>query len=256
MEYKTALITGASVGIGKEIARHLARREVRLILAARRADLLEQARREFENETDVTTLALDISDRAGAKKALDSLGDLFEQTDILVNNAGLALGQEAAQQASWQDWQTMIDTNCAGLALVTHAVLPFMVRNNRGHIVNLGSTAGAYPYFGGNIYGATKAFVRQFSRNLRTDVLGTNVRVTNIAPGMVGESEFSQVRFHGDEAKARAVYEGVQALTPTDIANCVTWVLEQPPHVNINEIELMPTAQAAGGLVVHRNSSR
>lgn len=255
MEYKTALITGASAGIGREIARHLARRKVRLILAARRLELLEQARRELESETDVTILALDVSDSDGARKALDSLGGLLEQTDILVNNAGLALGQEAAHQASWRDWQIMIDTNCAGLALVTHAVLPFMVKNNRGHIVNLGSTAGAYPYFGGNVYGATKAFVRQFSRNLRTDVLGTNIRVTNIAPGMVGESEFSQVRFHGDEAKARAVYEGVRAMTPADIANCVTWVLEQPPHVNINEIELMATAQAAGGLAVHRDGS-
>lgn len=252
MEYKTALITGASAGIGREIARHLARRKVNLILAARRRELLDQARTELESETDVTTVVLDVSDQDGARKALESLGGLLEQTDILVNNAGLALGQEAAHQTNWQDWQTMIDTNCTGLALVTHVVLPFMVKNNRGHIINLGSTAGAYPYFGGNVYGATKAFVQQFSRNLRTDVLGTNIRVTNIAPGMVGESEFSQVRFHGDEAKARAVYEGVQAMTPADIANCVTWVLEQPAHVNINEIELMATAQAAGGLAVHR----
>lgn len=255
MEYKTALITGASAGIGREIARHLARRKVNLILTARRRELLEEARRELASETDVTTLVMDVSDRDGATKALESLGGLLEQTDILVNNAGLALGQEAAHQTSWRDWQTMIDTNCAGLALVTHVVLPFMVKNNRGHIINLGSTAGAYPYFGGNVYGATKAFVRQFSRNLRTDVLGMNIRVTNIAPGMVGESEFSRVRFHGDEAKARAVYEGVQAMTPADIANCVTWVLEQPPHVNINEIELMATAQAAGGLAVYRDKS-
>ena len=253
MEYKTALITGASAGIGREIARHLARGKVNLILAARRRELLEQARTELESETDVTTVVLDVSDQDGARKALESLGGLLEQIDILVNNAGLALGQEAAHQTNWQDWQTMIDTNCTGLALVTHVVLPFMVKNNRGHIINLGSTAGAYPYFGGNVYGATKAFVQQFSRNLRTDVLGTNIRVTNIAPGMVGESEFSQVRFHGDEAKARAVYEGVQAMTPADIANCVTWVLEQPAHVNINEIELMATAQAAGGLAVHRD---
>lgn len=252
MEYKTALITGASAGIGREIARHLARRNVTLILAARREGLLEEVRRELEGETNITTLVLDVSDSEGARKALDSLGRLLEQTDILVNNAGLALGQEPAHQTSWQDWQIMIDTNCIGLALVTHTVLPFMVKNNRGHIINIGSTAGVYPYLGGNVYGATKAFVRQLSRNLRTDVLGTKIRVTNIVPGMVGESEFSQVRFHGDHAKAKAVYEGVQPLTPADIANCVTWILEQPSHVNINEVELMPTAQAAGGLAVQR----
>lgn len=254
MEYKTALITGASAGIGREIARHLAAKKLKLILAARRRERLDDLRRELENKTEVITLAIDVSDTGAARAALESLGDLLEETDILVNNAGLALGQEAARQADWRDWQTMIDTNCAGLALVTHTVLPFMVKNNRGHVINLGSTAGVYPYFGGNVYGATKAFVRQFSKNLRTDLLGTRVRVTNIAPGMVGESEFSQVRFHGDETRASAVYEGVQPLTPADIANCVTWVLEQPPHVNINEIELMPTAQAAGGLAVHRDS--
>ncbi len=254
MEYKTALITGASAGIGREIARHLAAKKLKLILAARRRERLDDLRRELENKTEVITLAIDVSDTGAARAALESLGDLLEETDILVNNAGLALGQEAARQTDWRDWQTMIDTNCAGLALVTHTVLPFMVKNNRGHVINLGSTAGVYPYFGGNVYGATKAFVRQFSKNLRTDLLGTRVRVTNIAPGMVGESEFSQVRFHGDETRASAVYEGVQPLTPADIANCVTWVLEQPPHVNINEIELMPTAQAAGGLAVHRDS--
>lgn len=253
MEYKTALITGASVGIGREIARHLARKNIKLILAARRGELLEQVRKELENQTEVTTLVLDVSDSRAAKSALESLDGQLEDVDILVNNAGLALGQEAAHQTRWEDWQTMIDTNCAGLALATHAVLPFMVKNNRGHIINLGSTAGAYPYYGGNVYGATKAFVRQFSKNLRTDLLGTLIRVTNIAPGMVGESEFSYIRFHGDEAKAQSVYAGVQPLTPADIANCVTWVLEQPAHVNINEIELMATAQAAGGLAVHRD---
>ena len=169
---------------------------------------------------------------------------------MLVNNAGLALGLEPADKTDFADWQQMVNTNILGLIHLTHEILPFMVANNDGYIINLSSTAGNYPYFGGNVYGATKAFVTQFSLNLRADLVGKNIRVSNIEPGLCGGTEFSNIRFHGDDAKAAQVYNSVQYVIPQDIANMVAWLIEQPKHVNINRIEVMPTAQTFAGLKV------
>ena len=174
--------------------------------------------------------------------------------DVLINCAGLALGLETAQKTEWQDWETMLNVNCLALAYITHLLLPGMVERNLGHIINIGSTAGTYPYKGANVYGATKAFVEQFTLNLKADLLGTAVRVTNIEPAMVGDSEFSLVRFKGDKDKANEVYEGLKPLCPADISECVIWVLLQPAHVNINRIEMMPTSQAPSHLAVSKKS--
>jgi len=171
---------------------------------------------------------------------------------VLVNNAGLALGLEPAQRASLDDWEAMVDTNVKGLMTVTRAVLPGMVARDRGHVINLGSTAAHWPYAGGNAYGATKAFVHQFSLNLRTDLLGTRVLVTVVHPGMAGGTEFSNVRFHGDDARAARVYENAEPLTPEDVAETVWWVATLPARVNVNAIELMPVCQSFGGLSVAR----
>jgi 3-hydroxy acid dehydrogenase/malonic semialdehyde reductase len=177
----------------------------------------------------------------------------FDKIDLLVNNAGLALGLEAAYEANVDDWDTMIDTNLKGLAYVTRAVLPGMVARNRGHVINLGSIAGTYPYFGGNMYGATKAAVAQFSLNLIADLNKTKIRVTNIEPGLCGGSEFSTVRFHGDSQRAAKVYENVEPLLPEDVSEAVYWAASLPAHVNINRIEMMPVAQAPGGLTVFKD---
>jgi len=165
----------------------------------------------------------------------------------LVNNAGLALGTEPAQSASWSDWYLMIQTNCMALAHLTHVLIPDMLEQNKGHVVNIGSIAGNYPYRGGNVYGATKAFVDQFSANLRTDVLGTRIRVTNLIPGLLEGTEFSIVRMHGDEEKAGKVYDGLEAMQPEDVAEAVRWVISLPQRVNINRLELMALSQSAGG---------
>jgi 3-hydroxy acid dehydrogenase/malonic semialdehyde reductase len=169
-----------------------------------------------------------------------------------VNNAGLALGLEPAQRVDLDDWEQMVDTNIKGLMYMTRAFLPGMVERGAGHVFNLGSIAGRYPYPGGNVYGGTKAFVRQFSLNLKSDLLGTPVRVTDVSPGLCSGTEFSNVRFKGDDEKASKVYDGVQALTATDIAESVYWASTLPAHVNINVIEMMPACQAAGPLAVHR----
>lgn len=169
-----------------------------------------------------------------------------------MNNAGLALGLESADKASLDDWMQMIDTNIKGLVTITRLVLPQMVEHNSGHIINLGSIAGTYPYPGGNIYGGTKAFIKQFSLNLRADLAGTQIRVTNVEPGLCGGTEFSNVRFKGDDARAEKLYENVEYVSPQDIANIVLWLNQQPEHVNINRIEVMPTAQTFAALNVAR----
>jgi 3-hydroxy acid dehydrogenase/malonic semialdehyde reductase len=176
----------------------------------------------------------------------------FAGVNVLVNNAGLALGLEPAQRVDLDDWEQMVDTNIKGLMYMTRAFLPGMVERGAGHVFNLGSIAGRYPYPGGNVYGGTKAFVRQFSLNLKSDLLGTPVRVTDVSPGLCSGTEFSNVRFKGDDEKASKVYDGVQALTATDIAESVYWASTLPAHVNINVIEMMPACQAAGPLAVHR----
>jgi 3-hydroxy acid dehydrogenase / malonic semialdehyde reductase len=199
-------------------------------------------------------LQLDVRDRAAVEEAIAGLPAEWAAIDLLVNNAGLALGLEPAQRASLDDWDGMVDTNVKGVLYVTRAVLPGMVERGRGHIVNIGSTAGSWPYPGGNVYGASKAFVRQFSLNLRADLLKTPVRVTDVEPGLVGGTEFSAVRFKGDDARAGGVYAGTTPLTADDIAEAVHWVATLPPHVNVNTLELMPVCQSFAGLAIARST--
>jgi 3-hydroxy acid dehydrogenase / malonic semialdehyde reductase len=239
----TVLVTGASSGFGTAIARRFAADGARVIAAARRFSRLE----ELAAETGVFPLELDVRDRSAVERVIGELGEI----DVLVNNAGLALGLNPAQSASVDEWQQMIATNCDGLVYCTRAVLPGMVSRGRGHVINLGSIAGTYPYPGGNVYGATKAFVHQFTMDLRSDLHGTGVRATCVEPGMA-ETEFSLVRFGGDAAKADATYDGMQPLTAEDVAEAVFWAASLPPHVNINVIEMMPTAQSFAPFQVAR----
>lgn len=252
MKQRIIVITGATSGFGKACAERLAREGARLILCGRRQERLDALQSAFGKDT-AHCITLDVRDRAAVEQAFTTLPAPFANVDGLVNNAGLALGTERAPHASMEDWERMIDTNIKGVLYCTQALLPGMVARNRGDIVNIGSIAGNYPYPGGNVYGATKAFLKQFSANLRTDLLGTNLRVINLEPGMA-ETEFSLVRYHGDAQKAGKVYEGIAALTAEDIAETVHWCLTRPAHVNINRIELMPTQQAAGGLAVSRKN--
>lgn len=245
-----ALITGASAGFGAAIARKLAQEGHKVIVTARRKERLLALQQEIGE--NCLPLAFDITDEKATLQAIAELPEAWKAIDILVNNAGLALGIGAAQDSSLEDWKQMIATNITGLVTVTHAVLPGMVERNRGLIVNLGSIAGTYPYPGGNVYGGTKAFVKQFSLNLRADLVGTAIRVSNIEPGLCGGTEFSNVRFHGDDAKAAALYANVDYITPEDIANTVAWIAQCPPYMNINRIEIMPVAQAPAGLVVKK----
>lgn len=247
---KTALVTGASSGIGASIAQRLSQDGYQLVLLARRLERLEQVQKTLNSESHL--IVCDINDHSSLSAALEQLPEQFSQIDVLVNNAGLALGLEAADKTSWNDWQTMIETNCLSLAFLTRQILPNMVQRNSGHVINMGSIAGSYPYKGGNVYGATKAFVDQFSINLRTDLHGTRIRVTNVLPGMLAETEFSNVRFHGDDQAADNVYQGLEPLLPEDIADTVSWVVAQPNRVNVNRIEIMPTCQAPGGVVAKR----
>lgn len=249
LENAVAFVTGATSGFGRACAGRLAREGARVVVTGRRGDRLAGIARELGERA--LPVVLDVRDRKAVEAAVASLPRDFADVDVLVNNAGLALGLEPAHRASIEDWETMIETNCRGLVTCTRAVLPGMVARGRGHVVNIGSVAGTYPYPGGNVYGATKAFVHQFSLALRSDVLGTGVRVTSIEPGM-SETEFSLVRFQGDAARAKGVYEGVQALSAEDVADAVAWVVTRPPHVNVNVVELMPTQQAFGPFAVHR----
>jgi 3-hydroxy acid dehydrogenase/malonic semialdehyde reductase len=246
-----AFVTGASSGLGEAIAHRYAAAGVRVVAAARRRDRLAALVDEF-GEDLIFVSVLDVRDRAAIERLVASLPPAFAEIDVLVNNAGLALGLEPAQEADLDNWQRMIDTNCTGLVDVTRAVLPGMVARRRGHVVNMGSIAGTYPYPGGNVYGATKAFVHQFSLGLRADLHGTAVRVTSIEPGLIGGTEFSEVRFAGDAERAAGLYAGTQPLTPEDIAAAVEWATSQPPHVNVNVIELMPVVQSFGALPVDR----
>ena len=238
---RVALVTGATSGFGAACAEALLRAGAKVIATGRRQDRLQALAAKGSDR--VHAISLDVRDRAAVQAAIDGLPAPFAAIDVLVNNAGLALGLEPAQRASLDEWETMIATNCTGLVTVTRAVLPGMVDRNRGHVVNLGSVAGTYPYPGGNVYGATKAFVRQFSLNLRSDLLGTAIRVTSIEPGMA-ETEFSLVRFGGDAERARKVYEGVTPLSGEDVADAIVWAVTRPAHVNVNAMELMPVQQA------------
>ena len=246
----TAFVTGASNGFGAAIVRRFAAEGVRVVALARRQDRLAGLAAELGDS--VLPVRLDVRDRAAVQDVVAGLPAEFAEIDVLVNNAGLAKGLNPAQEADLDDWEEMIDTNCKGLVYCTRTILPGMVERRRGHVVNLGSVAGIYPYPGGNVYGATKAFVRQFSLNLRSDLHGTGVRVTSVEPGLSGETEFSTVRFGGDQGKANAVYAGMQPLVPADVAEAVYWVVSQPAHVNINTIEMMPVTQSFAPFQVHR----
>ena len=249
------LITGASSGFGAAMCRRFVQAGYPVIGAARRADRL--AAMQSELGFFFQPLAMDVADRQSVDAALASLGGLpekFRSIDCLVNNAGLALGLDAAQQADFSDWETMIQTNVLGLVYLTRQVLPQMVERGAGYIVNIGSIAGNYPYPGGNVYGATKAFVRQFSLNLRADLHGTGVRVSNIEPGLCGGTEFSNVRFKGDDARAAALYAVTDAVRPQDIADIALWLYQSPAHLNVNTLEVMPVAQSFGSLPVFRRA--
>jgi 3-hydroxy acid dehydrogenase/malonic semialdehyde reductase len=252
LEGRIAFVTGASSGFGLACAEALAREGARVVLAGRRGDRLAEVAGRLG--AAALPLVLDVRDPAAIDAAVRSLPERFAAVDVLVNNAGLALGLEPAHRASLDEWRQMIDTNCLGLAATTRALLPGMVERGRGHVVNIGSVAGSHPYPGGNVYGATKAFVHQFSLNLRADLLGTPVRVTSVEPGMA-ETEFSLVRFGGDAARARKVYEGVDPLGPADVADAVLWAVTRPPHVNVNVIELMPVQQAFSPFAIHRRGA-
>jgi 3-hydroxy acid dehydrogenase/malonic semialdehyde reductase len=240
-------VTGASSGFGAAIARKFCKSGAHVVGAARRQERLESLKSELGESFEIREL--DVRDRQAVEKTFSELS-----IDLLVNNAGLALGLEPAHRASMDEWQTMIDTNVTGLVYCTRTVLPGMVARGRGHIINIGSTAGHYPYPGGNVYGATKAFVRQFTLNLRADLVGTGVRCTDIEPGLSGGTEFSNVRMRGDDAKAAKVYEGTEPLRPEDIAEAVYWAATLPAHVNVNTMELMPVCQGPGPLSVSRRS--
>lgn len=240
------LVTGATGGFGSAIAKAFAARGDTLILHARNADKLKTLMASLDG-ADMIPVLFDMRDNDAMTAALRDIG----RVDILVNNAGLALGIEPAQRAELTDWDEMIDTNMRSLVHMTHLVLPGMVERKQGHIINIGSVAGTYPYRGGNVYGASKAFVRQFSLNLRADLHGTHVRVTNIEPGLA-ETNFSIARFKGDREKAAAVYAGTTPLNGDDIAGAVLWVATLPAHVNINTMEIMPTDQSVSGLQVRR----
>lgn len=250
---RTVFVTGASAGFGVAIARRFVATGARVIVCARRADRLTGLAAELG--TAVHAIELDVQDRASVERAIGALPPAFAEIDVLVNNAGLAKGLEPAQRAELDDWDQMIDTNCKGLIYTTHAILPGMVARGRGHVINIGSVAGSYPYPGGNVYGATKAFVHQFSLNLRSDLHGTGVRVTCVEPGLSSGTEFSTVRFNGDEARARGVYAGVDALTADDVAEAVHWAASVPAHVNVNTIELMAVAQSFAAFQIHRRPS-
>ena len=245
-------ITGATAGFGAAIARTFIREGHKVVATGRRTERLAALASELGDA--LLPFELDITDRAAVEAVAGKLPSGFAAVDVLVNNAGLALGVEPAHKIALDDLETMIATNVTGLARMTRALLPGMVTRNRGHIVNLGSVAAHFPYPGGNVYGATKAFVDQFSLNLRADLLGTAVRVTNIEPGLCGGTEFSNVRFKGDDAKAAKLYDGTEPLTAADIADTVYWVATRPAHVNINSVQMMPVCQAFGPLAVKRNN--
>jgi 3-hydroxy acid dehydrogenase/malonic semialdehyde reductase len=246
-------ITGASAGFGAAMARTFVKNGHQVVLAARRKERLESLARELgESALPVT---MDVTDKASIEEALSMLPQSWRQIDVLINNAGLALNTKPAHEVPLEDWDTMIDTNVKGLVTMTHAVLPSMVERGSGLVINLGSVAGHYPYPGGNVYGATKAFVEQFTLNLRADLVGTGVRATNLAPGLCGGTEFSNVRLKGDDGAAAKVYEGTQPLTAEDIAETAYWIATLPPHVNINLIEMMPTCQGFAPFNIKRTQA-
>ncbi|BAY60251.1 short-chain dehydrogenase/reductase SDR [Calothrix brevissima NIES-22] len=253
LQNQIILITGASSGIGTACARVFANTGAKLILAARRLERLQELAETLKEEfnTEVYLIQLDVRDRAAVEAAISSLPPAWADIDILINNAGLSRGLDKLHEGSFTDWEEMIDTNIKGLLYLTRYVVPGMVKRDRGHVVNIGSIAGHQTYPNGNVYCGTKAAVRAISEGLKLDLLGTPIRVTSVDPGMV-ETEFSDVRFHGDTERAKKVYQGVTPLTPDDIADVIFFCVTRSPHVNINEIVLMPVDQASATLVNRR----
>ena len=250
---KTIVITGATSGFGRACAEMFGNAGWQLVICGRRQERLQELA-DTLGDVPVHCACFDVRQLAEVEAMVAGLPEQFRAVDVLLNNAGLALGLNPAQSADLGDWETMVDTNIKGLLYMTRLLLPGMVERQRGHVINLGSIAGTWPYPGGNAYGATKAFVGQFSNNLRCDLHGTGVRVTNIEPGLA-ETEFSVVRFGGDQAKADAVYTGTEPLTAVDIAEIVYWAACRPAHVNINRIEVMPVCQSWNALNIHRRSA-
>ena len=248
------LITGATAGFGEATARRFLANGHKVIAAGRRAERLEALRASLsaEQQKDLFTLVLDVCDKTQVESLAANLPEAFSQITILVNNAGLALGLDPAHKALISDWDRMMDTNVKGLVHMTHAVLPGMVERKCGHIINIGSVAGLYAYAGSNVYGASKAFVKQFSMNLRADLIGTPLRVTCIEPGLSSGTEYSNVRFKGDAARVEKIYQGVEALSPDNVAEAIYWTASLPSHVNINALEMMPVQQSFAGTTVYR----
>lgn len=248
-----AFITGATAGYGYAMAERFLREGWSVVAAGRRTERIDPLKQTYGDR--VMALKLDVTRRDDVLRAVESLPTAFKEVDVLVNNAGGAYGLEPAHKAILDDWDTMVDINVRGLMYCTRALLPGMVERKRGHVVNIGSVAGEYPYPGGNVYGGVKAFAHQFSLNLRADLLGTNVRVTCIEPGLSGGTEFSEVRFKGDKAKAAAVYAGTEPMTAADIADAVYWVATRPARVNINTVSMMATCQAFSPFAIHRTNT-
>ncbi|MBL0686541.1 MAG: SDR family NAD(P)-dependent oxidoreductase [Sulfurospirillum sp.] len=248
---KIVLVTGASSGFGRETVKMFAKDGYKIIAIGRRQERLKELKKEL-SECDIYTISLDIRDKKEVFDAIENLPLEYKNIDILVNNAGLALGLEKAQNALIEDWEVMIDTNIKGLLYITKAVLPRMIKRKSGYIFNLGSIAGNWPFKGANVYGSTKAFVQQFSLNLRNDLKDTNIRVTNIEPGFA-KTEFSKIRFKNDDKKADSVYDGFQPLVGKDIANIIFMLSKLPLHVNVNTLEVMPTAQTWAGFALEQN---
>lgn len=250
LKNKLVFITGASSGIGAACARHFAKQGARLLLCARRLEKLNvlATQLQTENAVEIYTFQLDVRQNIQVREALDSLPAKWKMIDILLNNAGLAAGLDALQDGDIQDWEDMIDTNVKGLLYITKKILPQMIERNSGHIINIGSIAGHTVYPKGAVYCATKYAVKVLSQGLRMDLFGTKIRVSTIDPGAV-ETNFSIVRFKGDTERAASVYEGMQPLTPDDIADAVLYCATRPPHVNVSEIIIMPTDQAAATMV-------
>ena len=252
---KIVLITGATSGIGEACARKFAQGGYDVIITGRRAQLLANLKKELEAEgVRVLALAFDVRNRNAATAAINSLPLEWQQIDVLINNAGLALGLEPEYEGSFEDWETMIDTNIKGLLTMTRLVVPKMVKRDSGHVINIGSVAGDAAYAGGNVYCGTKAAVKTITDGLRIDLAHTSVRVTNVKPGLV-ETHFSNVRFHGNDARAEKVYEGVKPLTGADIAEVVFYAASAPAHVQIAEVLVLATHQANGS-VLHRDTSK
>ena len=250
----TVLVTGATAGFGEATARRFLANGHKVIAVGRRLERLEALKNSLpaDQQKKLLTMAVDVCDSAKVDALTAALPAEFSKVTVLVNNAGLALGLEPAHKAYLSDWDQMINTNIKGLVHMSRAFLPGMVDRKCGHVINLGSVAANYPYPGGNVYGGTKAFVKQFSLNLRADLIGTPVRVTCIEPGMCAGTEFSNVRFKGDDEKAEKVYTGVKALSADDVAETIYWSATLPSHMNINVLEVMPVQQAFNAFNVHR----